>query len=92
MRTVNVAELKNNLSRYLLEVRAGAEIIVRDRSVAVARLCPLEGGTDEDEQALVAEGKLRPAARALPRGFWSMRAPKVAPSRALAALAADRDE
>lgn len=31
MRSTNIAELRNRLTQYLREVRAGEEIIVRDR-------------------------------------------------------------
>jgi prevent-host-death family protein len=43
MRTVTIADLKNNLSRYLREVRRGENITVLSRDVPVARLVPLEG-------------------------------------------------
>ncbi|MCJ7797595.1 MAG: type II toxin-antitoxin system prevent-host-death family antitoxin [Thermoleophilia bacterium] len=42
MRTVTIAELKNNLSRYLREVRQGEDINILSRDVPVARLVPLE--------------------------------------------------
>jgi prevent-host-death family protein len=42
MRTVTIADLKNNLSRYLREVRGGEDITVMSRDVPVARLVPLE--------------------------------------------------
>ena len=42
MRTVTIADLKNNLSRYLREVRGGEYITVLSRDVPVARLVPLE--------------------------------------------------
>ena len=34
MKTVNIADLKNQLSAYLQLVRNGEEIIVRDRNLA----------------------------------------------------------
>jgi antitoxin (DNA-binding transcriptional repressor) of toxin-antitoxin stability system len=37
MKSVNIAELKNRLSLYLKEVRAGEEIVIRDRDLAIAR-------------------------------------------------------
>jgi len=43
MRTVTIADLKNNLSRYLREVRRGEDITVLSRDVPVARLIPVEG-------------------------------------------------
>ena len=43
MRKAGVAELKNNLSRYLERVRAGETVLVLDRDQPVARLVPLAG-------------------------------------------------
>ena len=34
MKSVNIAQLKNRLSSYLNEVRAGEEIVIRDRESA----------------------------------------------------------
>ena len=60
MRSVNVAELKNQLSRYLKYARGGEEIIIRDRSLPIAKLVPLaDEDTDEQDLALVAAGKMR---------------------------------
>jgi prevent-host-death family protein len=41
MRTVNIGELKNQLSAYLQYVRNGEEVIVRDRNTPVARILPI---------------------------------------------------
>ena len=40
MRTVNVAELKNQLSKYLRFAKGGEEIVIRDRNLPVAKLVP----------------------------------------------------
>jgi len=40
MNSVNIADLKNNLSRYLAKVREGAELTVLDRDTPVARILP----------------------------------------------------
>ncbi len=42
MKTVTIADLKNNLSRYLREVRGGQHFTVLSRDVPVARLTPVE--------------------------------------------------
>src|SRR5438128_1982382 len=60
MRSVNVAELKNKLSKYLTFAKGGEEIVIRDRNLPVAKLVPFS--TDEgseDELLLVAAGKMR---------------------------------
>jgi prevent-host-death family protein len=60
MRSVNVAELKNQLSKYLAFAKNGEEIVIRDRSLPVARLLPfLAENANEQELLLVAAGKLR---------------------------------
>jgi prevent-host-death family protein len=40
MRTVGVRELKNRLSEYLRQVRAGESVLVTDRGEVVAELTP----------------------------------------------------
>jgi len=60
MISVNVAELKNRLSRYLTVVKAGEEIVIRDRNLPVAKLVPFSSeDASEEELMLVADGKLR---------------------------------
>jgi prevent-host-death family protein len=60
MRTVNIGELKNQLSGYLQYVRNGEEVVIRDRSVPVARILPFhhDAGWDQEAQ-LVASGALK---------------------------------
>ena len=60
MRTVNIGELKNQLSGYLQYVKNGEEIVVRDRSVPVARILPFRQDAEwECEAQLVASGALK---------------------------------
>jgi prevent-host-death family protein len=98
MKTVNIAELKNRLSSYIQEVRAGEEIVVRDRNLPVAKLVPL-GPTDvsAEELALVASGELQlPTEKLNERAFWSIGAdnPVTGPAMAavLRAISDDREE
>ena len=49
MRTVNIADLKNNLSRYLNEVKQGEEVLVRDRNTPVAQIVPISVATEDEE-------------------------------------------
>ncbi len=60
MKSVNVAELKNQLSKYLTLAKGGEEIVIRDRNLPVAKLVPFSAdeGTEE-ELLLVAAGKMR---------------------------------
>jgi len=94
MRTVNIATLKNELSRYLNEVRQGEELLILDRNVPIAKIVPLQqaGEPEAEELALVAAGKLRLPEASLPASFWSMPAPRVSLKRAVAAVRAERDE
>lgn len=60
MRSVNVAELKNQLSKYLTFAKSGEEIIIRDRNLPVAKLVPFAAEeASEEELLLVAAGKMR---------------------------------
>lgn len=60
MRSVNVAELKNQLSKYLSFAKEGEEILIRDRNLPVAKLVPFSPGeAEEEELLLVAAGKMR---------------------------------
>jgi prevent-host-death family protein len=59
MRSVNIAELKNQLSAYLHRVRAGEELLVRDRNIPIAKIIPLqEQDAEGDELSLVAAGQM----------------------------------
>jgi prevent-host-death family protein len=86
MRAVQIAELKNRLSAYLQLVRAGEEVVIRDRAVPIAKIVPLgERESDLEEHSLVAAGLLKlPEKRFDPARFWAIgrniRSPK--PSRA----------
>lgn len=60
MKTVNIGELKNQLSAYLRYVRNGEEVVVCDRSVPVARILPFHIASASDEEAqLVASGAMK---------------------------------
>ena len=56
---VGVRELKNQLSRYIDQVREGKEVIVTEHGRPVARLAPLEE-TDRRLQALIDAGAVTP--------------------------------
>lgn len=46
MKRVRIAELKDQLSRYLRAVERGEEIEVTDRDRPIARIVPIPGGTE----------------------------------------------
>ena len=94
MRSVNVAKLKNELSKYLAFAKQGEEIVVRDRNLPVAKLIPFSAETTEDQELLlVAQGKMRlPKERLDLKKFWKLPMPRVSGDKAVRALLADRDE
>jgi len=65
--SVGVAQLRQNLSRYLRRVERGERLLVTDRNRPVAELGPPPTGSGERLDRLIAEGRLeRPARRGLP--------------------------
>jgi len=94
MKSVNIAQLKNHLSVYLNDVKAGEEILVRDRNRPIARIVPLARAIDEDEEllALAAQGKLRLGQGRVQESFWEMPAPRVAAAALRRAIEQERDE
>jgi prevent-host-death family protein len=94
MRTVNIADLKNNLSAHLERVRAGEELLVKDRNRPIARLVPLASGEDLDseEMELAAAGLVRLPTTSLPDSFWKMPAPHVSIEDAVSAVTSERDK
>lgn len=94
MKSVNIAELKNHLSGYLNEVKAGEEILVRDRNQPVARIVPIARSRDEDKEllALASQGKLRLGKGHLEESFWEMPAPRVSAAALRRTLEQERDE
>ncbi len=94
MKFVNVAELKNRLSAYLSLVRNGKEIVIRDRTLPIAKLIPFPAGNaSEDEILLVAAGKMRlPKSPLDIAAFWKIPTGNVPSSRAVDALPQDREE
>jgi prevent-host-death family protein len=65
---VGVRDLKNNLSRFLEQVRAGQEIIVTDHGRPVARLSGIDAATSALDELIAAGIVLPPATnvRSLP--------------------------
>ena len=77
MRSVNVAELKNRLSAYLHRVRAGEELLIRDRNLPIAKIVPLDiDDVEADEYSLVASGQMTlPKKPFRDERFWSIVGP-----------------
>jgi len=94
MKSVNIAELKNRLSVYLADVKAGEEILVHDRNQPIARIVPLVRSRDEDDELLVlaSQGKLRLGEGLLEESFWEMPVPRVPAAALRHAVEPERDE
>jgi len=66
MTTVGIAELRQNLSKYLRRVERGERLLVTDRNRPVAELGP-PPATGDALDRLIAEGRVsRPLRRGLP--------------------------
>jgi prevent-host-death family protein len=94
MRTVNIAKLKDQLSKYLALARNGDEVLIRDRNLPVAKLVPFSTeGADAQELHLAAAGKLRlPSARLSLKQLSKIPTGTVRGRKAVRALLAERDE
>ena len=94
MRSVNVARLKNQLSKYLSFAKNGEEIVIRERNLPVAKLVPFSAGDASDEELLlVAQGKMRlPKVKLSLKQLLKIPTATVAGNKAIEALLADREE
>jgi len=94
MRSVNVAKLKNQLSKYLSYAKNGEEVVIRDRNLPVAKLVPFSAeDASEEELLLAAQGKMRlPEVKLDVEQFLKMPIGKVTGNKVVEALLADRED
>lgn len=94
MKTANIAELKNHLSRYLAEVKRGGEVLVSDRNVPFAKIVPLKNtdNYDAEELELVAKGVMTLPEEELPESFWEEELPDLPAQLFIDAILKDRYE
>lgn len=94
MRTVNVAQLKNQLSKYLRFAKSGEEVVIRDRNLPIAKLVPFTADDASDEELkLVAAGKLRlPKAKVSLSQLLKIPTGTVPGNEAVEAVLVERDE
>ena len=94
MRTVNIGDLKNQLSAYLQYVRNGEEVVVRDRNLPVARILPVENADFSDhEMQLVASGAMKLPEQEMDwKTFWSIPKSKVSHRAAVKAALESRGD
>ncbi len=95
MKTANIAELKNGLSKYLEVVKRGGQVLVSERNVPFAKIVPLSYTDDyeAEEMELVAKGlmTLPQDTSPLPDDFFDD-LPIVKGNRAIELLLEERDE
>ena len=97
MKKARIAELKNNLSRYLEHVRAGGTVLVLDRDDPIAQIVPLPHASrrprgDEARLArLERRGFIRCGTGGLPEWLGRRRPPRLRGS-VLRDLLAEREE
>lgn len=83
MTRARIAELKNNLSRYLQHVRGGGTVLVYDRDEPVAQIVPLphvgckEGTGAERLARLERRGLIRRGRGGLPDWLGARRPPRL---------------
>ena len=94
MQTVNIAELKSNLSAFLEQVRNGEELIIKDRNQPIARILPLAAGEDLDaeEEALIGAGLMSPPLEAKSDEFLKLPAPEVSSKVIRKIIRSERNE
>jgi antitoxin (DNA-binding transcriptional repressor) of toxin-antitoxin stability system len=83
VKRARIAELKNQLSRYLEHVREGGSVLVLDRDQPVAQIVPLHrttrGGAGSEERLLRLErrGLIRRGTGGLPEWLGRRRPPRL---------------
>jgi prevent-host-death family protein len=92
MKVVNLADVKNDLSRYVAEVRRGGRVRILIRGVPAADLVPVSESSDAELQQIEALGLIR---RGVPLGAADERelgraGPRVKGGRAVEALVEER--
>lgn len=94
MKTANVAELKNGLSKYLAEVKRGGQVLISERNVPFAKIVPLNYTDDyeAEELELVAKGIMSLPEEELPESFWKEDLPDLPAQLFLDAILKDRYE
>ncbi len=96
MKTANIAELKNGLSKFLAEVKRGGEVLVSDRNVPFAKIVPLKqtDAYDAEELELIAKGlmALPEDETPLPDSFWDEERPEIPLDKILRVIRDERDE
>lgn len=79
MKKANIAQLKNDLSRYIAAVEKGEEVEIRRRNIPVARLVPIAKARANNTRLGCGQGSVRIlgdlTAPLIPDEDWEMHAP-----------------
>ncbi len=92
MKTINVTELKANLSRYLRMAAWGTRIVVRDRDDPIAELGPPQREAASWHERLARDGRLRLGTQDWARLTISPLSPGIDIQSVLAAVREEPDE
>lgn len=95
MKKAGIAELKARLSSYLEQVKGGAELLITDRGVPIAKLVPLGPAENRDSrrEQLIRAGLLVPGRGRMPKELLRPpKGPKELGRGVLEALLAEREE
>ena len=94
MQTASITQLKNSLSAYLRDVRAGEEVLITDRGRPIARLAPFSrfDSMEEHLEELERRGLLKRGTGRLPEDFWDMPRMEDPDGLVRKALSLDREE
>ena len=94
MQTTSITQLKNSLSAYLRDVRAGEEVLITDRGLPIARLVPFSrfDSMEEHLEELERRGLLKRGTGRLPEDFWDMPRMDDAEGLVLKGLLQEREE
>lgn len=92
--TASVVDLKSRLSEYLRRVKAGAELVITDRGVPVARIVPLDPAERRTTRRLrlTKTGVVRPGRGKLPRLLQEVPTGPAVGDDVLQALLAERGD
>ena len=94
MQTTSITQLKNSLSAYLRDVKAGEEVLITDRGRPIARLVPVSSSDSMEEhlKEMERKGLLRRGTGRLPEDFWDMPRMEDPEGLVLKALLQEREE
>ena len=94
MQTTSITQLKNSLSAYLRDVKAGEEVLITDRGRPIARLVPVSSSDSMEEhlEEMERKGLLRRGTGRLPDDFWDMPRMEDPEGLVLKALLQEREE